>query len=569
MSYNQRLINDRPAYFYPLREGTLAFHDSMGSGPAALNGNPVLCPPLVVGGGAAYVMNGNDNLRFISRVFGANSVQTPFTLEAWFKPVAVTTAKGIVGHANQADGLTFDGERISFATMHGPAGTASAVYFPNYTTAAFHVVGVHTGSKNELYVNGDRVASVELTEAQIQTPYQISTASEFLYIGHLSGSIIVDSVAVYSEALPTETITRHFRWGRDTPDFKDVVSGRGGNYWSFTDATARPIFDFKFDTEAEWATGESTSVSVDTDTLTPAFDETGKTREGNWQAGFILGAIADTLDGSRIEWDSDGAVTVQTSISGGAFTNAVSGREVSGLGQGFNARDQSLIVRVLFPGGEPADTISRLRSLSIKLYESRSSSADVSGLNANFNGNFSLADYEHQPIEQEDRSGVNMYSANASIKADSARTIELWVMLNESAGPDEYIFDARPSTNAYLRYSGSQWSTSTGTILYVNGVERTGAAISILPGRWTHIMAVLPSPTSDNILIGDRNLSLRVGMYANYNYTMTSTQVQEVFNAYLGITFATFNENTGLRIVDSEAAGVRIYSYAWTLTSSG
>lgn len=570
MTYNQRVINDRPAYFYPLNEGSLAFSDYMGATSTVVIGSPVPSPPLVVGGGNAYVFNGNDNFRFASRLFGPDSVQVPFSLEAWFKPVRVDGGyKGIIGHMGTNDGLGFDGEQIYFITDHGAAGTAVASFFPSSTTGTFHVVGVHTGSKNELYVNGVRVAAVDLTDAQRVTPYA-NSVDGVLYVGHYPGSIIVDSVAVYAEALTGRTVAKHFFWGRDTSDFKSVVTTRGGTYWSFTDDTVRIALDFKFDTDEEWFSGQTTSISRENNRLLPAFDENGLTREGNWQAGIILSAVADVLDGSKIEWDSDGAVRVQTSLNGGvSWSDAVNGREVPGIGQNYSTANQSLEVRVIFPAGETVDTITNMRSLSIKLYESRRAPSNVSGREATFSGNFALANQEHQPIEHEDRTGVNLYSASASVKSDSARTVEMWVHLDETAGVDESILDARPGSNAYLKYSGAQWSTSSETVLYVNGEQKAGAAINIFPGRWTHLVFILPTATVEPIVLGDRNLAMRVGMYANYNYTMTEQEVKSLYNAYLGIASVSVGENSGLRIADLGGDEVKIYAYAWTLQASG
>lgn len=546
------------------------FRDHINENLATIHGSPVSAPSLVVGGGNSYIFNGNDNFSFSSSVFQKSSVTIPFTLEAWFKPVNVTGPKGIIGHSGQVDGLWFDGEAIHFTTDHGEKGSCTASYCPPSITGSFHVVGVHTGSKNELYINGVRVSASDLNQDQISSDYRLVNNSDALYVGHLSGAIVVDCVAVYSVALTGTMIMNHFRWGRNAPDFRSVVTGRNGNYWTFTDDTAGVAFDFKFDTDEEWFTGETTSVSRENNMLLPAFDQNGLTRAGDWQAGIILGAIADKLEGSKIEWDSDGGVTVMTSIDGGnSWSKAINGREVAGISRDYSTAGQSLEVKVLFPAGESVDTITKMRSLSIKLYSSRISVSNVSGLNANFTGHSTLANTEHQPIEHEDRAGVHLYNSNALIDSKNGRTVEMWINLDEGAAVDEYIMDARPGSNVYLKYSGLQWSTSSETILYINGERKTGAAINIFPGRWTHLVFILPVATNDIVNIGDKNLSMHIGMYASYEYAMNDIQVRGLYNAYFGVNSVNITEASGIRISDLDGKDVKIYSYPWTLTASG
>lgn len=569
MTYNQRIINDRPSEFYPLEQGASAFLNHIDGIPAEVNGTPVPSPPLVVGGGSAYVFTGNDNFRFLSNLFYENSVRVPFTLEAWFKPVDVKGPKGIVGHYLQEDGICFDGERVYFSTHHGSAGNAVASYYPASLTGTIHAVGVHTGSKNELYVNGIRVAAVDLTTEQVNTPYQINGAPGYLYVGSLPGSVIIDAVAVYNQALTSRQAKLHFLWGRDAPDYRSVVTSQEGNYWTFSDETSDVALDFSFDTEEEWISGQTTSTATVNGVLRPSFDENNVTVAGSWQAGFILGAIGERFDGSKISWDSDGPVQIHTSINDGAtWLKATNGHEVTGIGQNFTSGSQSLMVRVSFPAGESVDTITSVRSLSIKLYDSRNVQGSTSGATAQFQGNFALADRVYQPIEHEDSAGVHLYRSNVSLPSSDVRTIEMWVNIDHIPTVERYIFDARTATNAYLRFSGVQWSSPTGTTIYIDGEEKAGAAIEIVPGRWTHIVATFPA-TSGPVVVGDRGLPLRLGMYANYNRTLKAAEVASLYRSYLGVRSTRIEELTDLRMVDRSGQNIKAYTHSWSLAASG
>jgi hypothetical protein len=183
------------------------------------------------------------------------------------------------------------------------------------------------------------------------------------------------------------------------PDLRDVVSSRGGTFWTFTDDTADVAYDFKFDTDLEWLSGQSASVRVFNDELIPEVDASGLTTAGTWLGGIILAAVLTTINGSKIEWDGDGTFTVETSVNNGTtWTAAVNGNEITGLPSGTASGTKSLQVRIKFLAGEPVDTITKVRSLSLKLYKSRSSKGSSSLRTAGFTGNISLASNLYQPI---------------------------------------------------------------------------------------------------------------------------------------------------------------------------
>lgn len=549
MSYNYRILNDRPRHYYPLVEGALAWNDATGRANGAVVGTPTTAPPLVVGGGNSYVMDGSNHFRFLSSVFYLDSPTRPFSLEAWFKPVSVSEPKGILGHTGQNDGLMFDGESISFTTLHGPAGAATARYFPSDTSTSFYVLGVHTESRNELYVNGIRVASVDLTEEQLLSDYTISTAPGYLYAGHRPGTIIVDSVAVYGEALTGRQAKLHFLWGRDVPDLRDVIQKRGGEHWDFTDGKSDVAFDFHFDTDIEWQDAQAASVTIRDGILSPALAADGTSAAGTWVAGFILPSIIEPkVDGSKIEFDGDGDFAVHTSMNEGTtWSPAVSGREVTGLAKGATTTGKSLQVRVTFPAG--ANAITKVRNLSIKLYRSRDS-LSTNGSPAVLTGKVGLASNAHQPIEHADYMGLELYSGGvARIDAVAGfRTFEFWVKRN--------------TDTVFTLFDG----LGTGTT-YVNGVAGPQAYVT---GRWYHVVFVTSAAVTGpmNLNVGGTG-DISLGIIAAYPQAMAAADVAGLYNAYMGIPNQQVVESTGLIVRDAPTDTVKIYSYDWSTVASG
>lgn len=571
MSYNYRVLNDNPRHFYPLAAGS--YLDSTGRSNGEVIGVPTTAPPLVVGGGNSLVFTGNDNFRFATGIFYDEDVVRPFTLEAWFKPVSVTQPKGILGHLSTIDGLIFDGEKISFITRHGAAGIAEASWFPPATFSSFHVMGVHSGEKNELYVNGVRVASVSLTDDQLASPYEIAAAPGYLYSGHHPGTIIVDSVAVYTHALTSRQAKLHFLWGRDVPDFRDVVTRRNGTYWDFTDESAFVAMDYNFSTSEEWAAGQSASVVIEDGTISPVI-QAGSTIESTWKNGFILSSVSDTLDGSKIWWDGDGSFTVQVSLNGTTWTNAVNGQEIPGISENFTSGTQALEFRVVFPAGEPETTISRVRSLNLRLYKDRDVSPNISERQAEFAGKVALAQEVHQPLEHDDATGVHLYAGHAVVKAGpSARVLEMWVNVDAIPATTGYIYDTRTGADSYLYWNGTAWAGAPGTTYIVNGVETLPASMVFTPGRWNHIIAILPAATTSAITLGarytlDETLKVRLGFLATYPDAITAAQATERYNAYMGIPSMSVLEPTGFNMTDATVPP-KLYSYSWSTVGSG
>lgn len=571
MSYNYRVLNDNPRHFYPLSGTNLT--DSTGRSNGEVIGAPKTAPPLVVGGGYALVFTGNDNFKFLTPIFHAEDVVQPFTLEAWFKPVTVTEQKGIVGHLSTLDGLLFDGEKISFTTLHGTAGAATASWYPPSTSGSFHVMGVHSGEKNELYVNGVRVGSVTLTEEQMAAGYEILAAPGYLYSGHHPGTIIVDSVAVYAHALTSRQAKLHFLWGRDVPDFRDVVTRRGGSYWDFTDTGADIAFDYHFNTTDSWATGLSATVNIEDDQISPIV-ENGATIEGTWMNGFILASVSDTLDGSKIWWDGDGTFTVEASLNGTTWAAAVNGQEIPGIGENFVSGSQALQVRVVFPAGQPENTISRVRSLSLRLYRDRDITQSTSERPVDFTGKVAMAQEVRQPLEHDDASGLHLYAGHAVVQAGPAvRVLEMWVNVEQMPATTGYIYDTRTGVESWLYWNGTAWAGSPGATYIVNGVETLPANMVLTPGQWNHIIAILPATSTTSFTLGvrytlDEALKVRFGFVAAYPEVITVAQATETYNAYMGIPAANINEITGLAIADSPDT-TKLYSYSWSTVGSG
>lgn len=560
MSYQYRIINDRPKNFYPLTEGATNFNDFAGISDGLVNGSPLSAPPLVVGGGNSYLFTGSDNFRFKTKIFQSNT-SSPFSLEAWFKPVNVNGIKGIIGHLNSEDGLTFDGEKIVFSTTHGTAGTCRAIFYPENKNTSFHVVGVHNGLKNELYVNGVMVASSELTYDQSITPYSIPSAPGFLYCGHRPGSILIDSVAVYDSILSIEDVRSHFKWGRETIDYQTTVPLFSGVFWNFLDQDSSVEFSYSFPDKESWTTGQHSSVILDSEKIVPVVDDFGNQLAGSWQNGFILSAATGVLSTSKIEWTGQGNFVVETSLDNGVqWSIAENGRAVPGITDNYTALDKALLVRITFPKGNIVSSVSSLR---INLYSSRDVVASLGGQTANLVGKASLSKNYYSPIENNALMGLYLYGGSVILNIEQANTLEIFVR-PETLSAGTTIYDTGTTS---LSWDGGKWVGSSTTTYIVNGVQTNPEDMSIPVNRWTHIVAILPSLRTTPITVG-QNLTGSIGFFSVYPGKLSTGDAQLLYTLLIAGPNLLTKESLGVVLREPTPALVEFYSHDWSLITS-
>lgn len=543
MSYQYRILKDYPIQAYPLNADETAPADVSGNSyVSSMTTTPVLGPPLVMGGGNSFVVSSANKLTFSSPVF-TGSVDRSFSIELWFKPVTTGTIL-LLGHTGGRDGLFYDGESISFVTSHGDAGESRARYYPPELAGSFHAVGVHSKNKNQLYVNRVLVAESDLTDEQVLAGYDNTDNnlnSGITYGG--TPSVLIDSVAVYPTALTPNQISNHFLAGRETVDFRDVSMARGGSSWDLTDNSALIGWQKDFNDNTSWNSGIGNGVNFQGGELRPSFDNEGLTSLGYWRYGQGF-TVPNPLGGSKIEWDGDGTFVIQSSIDGeSSWQNCVNGQEIPGLTEGTTITNKDFSIRITLPAGEPSTTITKVKWLSVKLYNDRNLSQVVSGRTIDLTGNVTLASDIHQPIEQHDDMGLDLYNGSAVISTDASeipqpvRVLDMWVKV------------AAQTTVSSL-------TTLTGATTYVNGLTGT----TVIPNQWAHVVAVLGADFLGSFTI---NSGTQVGALTIYPVAMTAAQVLDLYNSYIGAYVTRVNDTQNITVVDP-ANGIKLYQFDWT-----
>jgi hypothetical protein len=215
--YSAAVGADQPVSHWRLGDasGTTAA-DQRNTNPGSYVNGPVL--------GAASLL-GTDTVDKAVRFDGTNdhvripnsaslNLSTPFSLEAWIKPVTLPSAGAFASILTKAESysLQFNGPRLEFTIMQ--LGVRQRLQAPVGAVVAgqtYHVVGTFDGTTRRLYLNGAEVASSPLAGGASSSANNVFLGSWNGFKEFFSGT--VDEAAVYNSALSAARVTAHYNAG--------------------------------------------------------------------------------------------------------------------------------------------------------------------------------------------------------------------------------------------------------------------------------------------------------------------------------------------------------------------
>jgi hypothetical protein len=397
-------------------------------------GTPTQSAGLMKGAAWAPVFTSAITAAFASGgIFSKNFENVSFTLAGWYRTVASdSNEQQLLGNSGQMDGLTIKGTVVSFVTKFTSTGECRAS-FDLQLPQAFSVWGVHTDTKNILYVNGKVVAESVITSAQQGDTY--ASTSSNLICGTTSGSakVAANGIAYYPYALTPEVIARQHETGRRAPEPQDVVLMNFGDYIPLDLSNNALFLDQWIDTAEEWDHGLHDNTDVVDDQLVPTQDASGTSVASRWYYSFDLAATSNnpTVYGVQLDWDGIGSV-VAVSLDGTTWENVSRGVNCATIPAGTTTTGKVLQIRVTFAGGILNDT-SYMKSLNI-VGMRQAASMVTSGRTITPTG--AWPERNHNFLEYHENSGIMVpASATVLVSADTlggsvTRSIELLIKRN-------------------------------------------------------------------------------------------------------------------------------------------
>lgn len=447
----------------------------------------------------------------------------------------------ILSHSGYYDGLSINGNVIKFSTQYSTAPEAACTYDLGISRAA-HVVGIHTEYMNELWVNGEQVDTIELTDDQWNDSYVSS--DPYLYSGASSSSqqVAMNGVAFYNNITPTQ-IQANYAAGINVIGQEHIYPVFDGLPFNLVPDFDTVVADQTWATNTDFELGYRDSVDFFEDRIVPSY-ESDISVAGTWSTSLPLDSDGDTsIYGVLVEWSGNGA-HVQGSLDNETWYDLVSGELFDQIPQGYDPTNETLYINVSFAGGLAEDD-SYLDSLHVVEYR-----------NANFpntTGRELTATYpavlrsDYEPILYRNDNGVYLGTGKLTIGADTdddvmaGKTIELWVKpISQSPG-------------FYVSMSGDRY--------------RNGALDSTAPvGQWSliHIAGTTDTSAVDINIKGD----VIVGQIVLYPDTLSADQILSIYQSYTGRPHVRFTDSTVVNISE-DAAPIDIYTHDWSIVAAG
>lgn len=521
-------------------DDTTPFQEHSGSGNAAVvsAGTPTKSVPLVSGASFSSVFNNANRARFDNKLFTVGHEDRIFVLEAWILPVpkSDTGIQKVLSHEGaRNDGITVDGKVIRFGTSYVNFGDAFCEFdMQEYGLA--HVVGIHTPDENELWVNGERVASVSITEDQRADSFDIS--SDYLYAGETTSTqeLALNAVAFYN-SLSGEDIRRNYEAGIATLGQDSIFTQYGGSplYLSIGDGSV--FIEEEWVTGADFESGMKNNVEYSPERIRPAYD--GDTSlAGDWTVSVPLDAQGDTsIYGVLISYTVNDA-TVEASLDGSSWTDVESGELLSIIPNGFDPTGEDLRVRVSFAGGV-VDDPAYLDSLFIVGYRDNEVDNDM----------FRTVTISHPAALRNDRE-PNLYRDDNGVLLNGGT---LTIGPDNSAEPEEAW-----ALEVWVKVlSGTMTTNFTGT-KFRNGEAYTAPPV----GEWSLIHINNGADFAGNITIQGDLIVGQVNLYPE------DVDAELIFKKYSGSDFVRYVDSDDVALSEA-GTPTKVYTYDWSIDGAG
>lgn len=516
----------------------------------------------------------NVGARWDSTVNGSGSVMLMSSSE-----------QQIVGNLNQLDGLTIDGTKVSFVTKYLNTGEARASY-DLQSQRAFNALGVHLTDKNQLYIDGELVDEVEISEAQKADSFVVTDTNVYSGATYSSQNLMINGVGLYPSALSPDKAKRHFSMGRK-PNTR-IRTLYGANDLLFSKATANILFQKTWNTDDTWRQGRSIRTVVSKDTLAPEFVN-GYSVPGTWRSSVDLydASSPNTIQGVNLNWDGTGA-TVKVSVDGTTWETVTRDTNISTVPPGFNPTGKELFVEVSFAGGTYDDT-SSLSSLTVTGFRDDQFFISSSLTGAGENIIHVMEPYDINRLD--DLTGIRFepLSGRILIPADTTltlqpKTIEIWFKQNTLESRTRLV-DAR-SGGAFPMFGTADGVNGTGgtevavyqnTTAYKNGELAINSGKQMQLGEWMVWHLIATAPITGNIYINTYSLggsntdfrnNITVGKIALYEDALTAAQISDIVASYVGNPTSRVNDSSTMGIAEPSGPAV-IYAHDWSIMPAG
>lgn len=544
MSFLLSVLADKPLGLWML-DDTAPFQDYSGYNAAGVmdTGTPTTAAALVAGAAYSSVFSNTVDAKFDSAVYKQGYELLPFSLEASVRVIneSAGSEQKVLSSASNYDGITINGTIVKFSTKYLTAPEA-AVTHDIQTKRNVHIVGVHLRDKNQLFVDGELVGEVTLTDAQKADSFVVGDGKLWMGTCAATQKIAVNAVAIYATGLSDSIVKAHFNAARRTTLIQTVAPTFTGVRYPMSLNLADTFVRQLWSTDEDWKIGTLNDVTLVDSQIVPQL-AAGVSVAGNWQVALPLDQSGLTsVYGLAMHWDGDGVV-IEASLDGSTWETAIKGKKLALIPNAFDPTNKDLFIKASFSGGITDDP-SYLDNLFVVGF--------TTGVMPNIGGrDTTFADpaspmNDYQPIEMRDDWGVSLNGGSVSISADS------------SPSPQAMF-----SMNIWLKKLTTTDPTIsvTGATAYKNGA----AGGTLNQGEWVMYTLTRATELTGTITISG---NVQVGQIELFDHQLSAQEVADLYSASIGVQRASISDTDAVTVTNPNPS-TRLYAYTWAITGAG
>ena len=586
MSYKFKVLEDKPILFLELGEtsGTSALDisESSNNGTYSSSSHPARLP-LTPGSNNASLINTVQSVSLsIDGMATSNFSDNDFTIESWIYPNFSTSNETvIVADEENSVGLFYKNGNIIFKI-----GLEEISWTLPYLKKAIYIVATYSPDSISLYIDSNLVSYKQLDF------YTFTNEELNLSIGptlNVGDSFLINSLSLYRYALSYLDIQEH-KMHAQTIFPIQVVSPDAGEIFDFYDNNISTKFSYFYPANKSWSFLLKDGLS---------YNKLFNYIEISKGEGDPLSVVLEdfisipselTLDDSRIEWDGDNGISVETSTDGITYVQCLNGKSIPQYSLEDFDESRNLYFKITLSTEDDSQYLPKLYNFSVSFYNnqimySQNSGSYISRLDAAStatNYQINLSGERSGILYRDKRNGISVPDGSGFYinTGSKVKTIEFFytpssleasgLIFTERVGetydgglPSTTVFSetfngGEPSSIQSVFISGTTLSNgyygcqyawdNSGQItkenissIYVNGVDHsleTDIFNIFIEGEIHHVVIVFQEYISNQIQVNVSDNGSTEALYQNlaiYEKELNEDNILDHLNLYLGL----------------------------------
>jgi hypothetical protein len=559
--------------------GDIAYDNSECKNDGKYVGRPVGgIVPLVKGNSTAAKIGDSNYIEYIidkdysgqttsSKFATSDSADNDFTLELWFKP----NITGSFLTPLFADKTT--GSEVGLFYYKGnivfQVDTEKIEYTIPYTNKSFHVVAVYTNSSLSLYID----SVLEVTKLINTNPFTRTSVNFKTGPCGIGQYFIINSIAAYRYALSQTQINNHYNDAKAIRPAQ-LIESNGGEWFNLYDDNSRLAYQYAWPSNKAWELFLTEDLYFDQDKQYIAIAKTELLEEKTVVIEDEIVLPGNTMDSSKIEWDGDNGVTVETSDDGITYIQCNNGNEIPQYQINNFSEERRLFIRVTMSTLDSSRYNPRLNYLVVKFYNNMKKMA-VNGPSyiTPDDGSFILGRVSSEILQRDSRNGlkVNTGSSFKITTTDNINTIEFFYTPYSLSEAGSIIF---AGTTLLSWNSNGDLARANIEEIYVNNYTKTGEnniKDILTEGDLNYVVLTFMEPITGEIIMNGSSIGGGTsGLYQNialYEYQFNALDALNNYNLYrYGDVYILFDlSNSSMTLTESS---VEAYDLEWERTTN-